>query len=119
HPWISRVPDVHNPTWALFDIDPGSKTSFDDVLTLARLHRTALEHLGVIARPKVTGKGGIQIWVPIEPKYPFEQTRSWVQEVSRAIGGAVPDLVSWAWEKKQRRGLARLDYTQNVINRTL
>ena len=119
HPWISRVPDVHNPTWALFDIDPGSKTSFDDVLTLARLHRTALEHLGVIARPKVTGKGGIQIWVPIEPKYTFEQTRSWVQEVSRAIGDAVPDLVSWAWEKKQRRGLARLDYTQNVINKTL
>ena len=32
---------------------------------LARLHRTALEHLGVRARPKVTGRRGIQIWVPI------------------------------------------------------
>jgi bifunctional non-homologous end joining protein LigD len=27
--------------------------------------------------------------------------------------------VSWEWPKDQRRGLARLDYTQNAINRTL
>jgi len=27
--------------------------------------------------------------------------------------------VSWEWYKDQRRGLARLDYTQNAINKTL
>jgi bifunctional non-homologous end joining protein LigD len=31
----------------------------------------------------------------------------------------VPELVSWEWEKDRRRGLARLDYTQNAINKTL
>jgi bifunctional non-homologous end joining protein LigD len=31
----------------------------------------------------------------------------------------VPELVSWSWHKDDRRGLARLDYTQNAINRTL
>jgi LigD, primase-polymerase domain len=40
-------------TWALFDIDPGDAVGFDEVLELARLHRTALEHLGVDACPKV------------------------------------------------------------------
>jgi len=27
--------------------------------------------------------------------------------------------VSWAWQKRERHGLARLDYTQNAINKTL
>jgi len=31
----------------------------------------------------------------------------------------VPELVSWEWRKDRRRGLARLDYTQNAINKTL
>jgi bifunctional non-homologous end joining protein LigD len=31
----------------------------------------------------------------------------------------VPELVSWEWEKDRRKGLARLDYTQNARNKTL
>ncbi len=119
HPWTSRLPDVHQPTWALIDIDPGERTSFDDVLVLARLYRAALEHLKVAAMPKVTGKRGVQIWVPIAPDYRFDDTRGWVEQVSRAIGHTVPDLVSWEWHKDRRKGLARLDFTQNAINKTL
>jgi bifunctional non-homologous end joining protein LigD len=119
HAWTSAVPDVHTPTWALFDIDPGRDTSFEDILVLARLHRTALDHLGVEARPKVSGQRGIQIWVPVEPRYTYAETRGWVETVSKAIGRTVPDMVSWAWRKDERKGKARLDYTQNVINKTL
>jgi bifunctional non-homologous end joining protein LigD len=119
HPWTSRRADVHQPTWAFIDIDPGERTTFDDVLVLARLYRTALDHLGVDARPKVTGKRGVQIWVPIRPGPSFDDTRAWVESVSRAVGRTVPDLVSWEWHKRERKGLARLDYTQNAINRTL
>ncbi len=39
--------------------------------------------------------------------------------VSRVIGRTVPDLVSRQWYRDRRGGLARLDYTQNAINRTL
>ena len=35
------------------------------------------------------------------------------------MGAVVPELVSWKWQVKERRGLARLDYTQNAINKTL
>jgi bifunctional non-homologous end joining protein LigD len=119
HPWTSRLPDWHLPTFALIDIDPGEKTTWDEVLVLARLYRRALEHLGVVGFPKVTGKRGIQIWVPVAQKYTFEQTRDWVMGVSQAVGRAVPELVSWEWEKAGRRGLARLDFTQNAINKTL
>jgi bifunctional non-homologous end joining protein LigD len=119
HGWTSALPDVHQPTWALIDIDPGTRTGFDDIVEFARLYRTALEHLDVVGMPKVTGKRGIQIWVPVRPGYTFADTRDWVETVSRVVGRIVPDLVSWQWYKNRREGLARLDYTQNAINKTL
>jgi bifunctional non-homologous end joining protein LigD len=119
HAWTSRTDEPHRPTYALVDLDPGGTTSWDDILVLARLHRTAFEHLGVRAQPKVTGRRGIQIWVPIARGPGFEDTRAWVERLSRTVGAVVPELVSWKWEVRDRRGLARLDYTQNAINKTL
>ena len=119
HPWTSKLPDVHSPTWALIDIDPGPTTSFDDVLAVARLYRAALDHLGVAAAPKVTGKRGVQIWVPVTPGPTFADTRGWVEKVSKAVGRMVPELISWEWHTDRRGGRMRLDYTQNVINKTL
>jgi bifunctional non-homologous end joining protein LigD len=119
HAWTSRVEAPALPTYALVDLDPGERTTWDQVLALARLHRTAFEHLGVEARPKLTGRRGIQIWVPIEAGPSFDQTREWVERVSRTVGAVVPELVSWKWQVRERAGLARLDYTQNAINKTL
>ncbi|WP_435742355.1 DNA polymerase domain-containing protein [Nocardioides sp. SYSU DS0663] len=119
HPWTSRTTAMHEPTYALIDLDPGERTTWDELLAMARLHRTALEHLGVTARPKVTGRRGIQIWVPVVAGYSFDDTRAWVEQVSRTVGRVVPDLVSWKWEVRSRGGLARLDYTQNAVNKTL
>jgi bifunctional non-homologous end joining protein LigD len=119
HAWTSKIEDPMAPTFALIDIDPGTKTTWDETLTLARLYRTALDHLGVRGYPKTTGKRGIQVWIPIEPKYTFRNTSDWVEHLSRAVGATVPDLVSWEWSKSNRGGKARLDYTQNTYIKTL
>jgi bifunctional non-homologous end joining protein LigD len=119
HAWTSRTDRPDLPTYALIDLDPGSKTSWDDLLTLARLHRTALEHLGIRAQPKVTGRRGIQVWVPIARGPQFAETRAWCEQLSHAVGKVVPELVSWKWEVSARGGQARLDYTQNAVNKTL
>ena len=119
HPWISTVRDVHQPTWAMIDIDPGTATTFDDIVVLARLHRTALEHLGLQAGAKVSGQRGMQIWVPVAEGYTFDDTRAWVEKLSQMVGAAVPEMVSWEWKVSEREGLARLDFTQNAINKTL
>lgn len=119
HPWTSRTADVTKPTYALFDIDPGTETPWADVVMLARLHRTAFEHMSVRGYPKVTGRRGIQIWVPIVAGPSFADTRRWVEGVSHAIGAVAGDVVSWSWHKADRGGRARLDYTQNARNKTL
>ena len=119
HPWTATIEAPDRPRFALIDIDPGEATTWEEVLVLARLFRTALGHLGVIGLPKTTGKRGIQIWVPIADRYSFDDTRAWVEGLSRAVGQIVPDLVSWAWSKRDRGGRARLDFTQNAPIRTL
>jgi bifunctional non-homologous end joining protein LigD len=119
HAWTSRLEDPMTPTFALIDIDPGTKTTWGETVTLARLYRTALGHLGVRGYPKTTGKRGIQVWIPVIPKYTFRDTSDWVEQLSRAVGGTVPELVSWEWAKASRGGKARLDYTQNTYIKTL
>jgi bifunctional non-homologous end joining protein LigD len=119
HAWTSRLDAPWRPTFALIDIDPGTNTTWDETLVLARLFRTALGHLGVRGYPKVTGQRGVQVWVPIVPKYDHAQTTDWVEKLSRAVGAVVPDLVSWEWSRGNRGGRARLDYTQNTPIKTL
>ncbi|HEY8437254.1 MAG TPA: DNA ligase D [Candidatus Limnocylindrales bacterium] len=119
HAWTARLEQPFTPTFALIDIDPGTNTTWEETLVLARLYRTALGHLGVRGYPKVTGQRGIQAWIPIEPRYSFAETSAWVEGISRAIGSTVPDLVSWEWAKGARGGKARLDYTQNQPIKTL
>jgi bifunctional non-homologous end joining protein LigD len=119
HAWTSRIPDVRAPMYALIDVDPGEQTTWDEVVTLTQLYRTALGHMKVRGFPKVTGQRGIQIWIPIAAGPSFTETREWVEKLSRIVGQTVPELVSWKWEKRARGGLARLDYTQNAINKTL
>ncbi len=110
-PGPPRSQEPWMPTFALIDIDPGTKTTWDETLVLARLYRTALEHLGVRAYPKLTGSRGIQAWIPIERgRYEYATRRAWVEKLSRAIGGTVPRprVVGVGEGRSRRQGAPRL-----------
>ena len=119
HPWTSPIDAPAEPRWALVDIDPGPGRRGPRRSSSHDLYRRALEHLEVTGVPKVSGKRGLQVFIPVRPGYSFEETRDWIEQLSRAVGAAVPDLVSWEWSKDRRDGRARLDFTQNWRNRTL
>ena len=94
-----------------------SDTPWDDVLVLARLHRTALEHLGVRAQLKVTGRRGIQIWVPIARGPTFTRLAPGSSS-SRDDRQGGPGTGQLEVGGHRRGGRARLDYTQNAVNKT-
>ena len=110
HAWTSQIDEPHLPSYALVDLDPGGTTSWQDLLVLARLHRTAFEHLGVHAFPKVTGRRGIQIWIPIVRGPAFDETRAWVERLSKTVGtvGPRPRQLEVAGGRARRAGPARL-----------
>ena len=114
------IRDPRRPTWALIDIDPGADSTFDDVLVLARLHRTALEHLGVRGPPEGHRPARHpDLGARRRPATRSTRRGPGSRRCRGPIGSTVPELVSWEWEVGKRGGQARLDYTQNAINKTL
>jgi len=119
HPWHSRIDAPRQPDWAVFDLDPAEGATFESVLTIARLIEVALRHYGLHSVLKTTGQTGLQIYVPVRRGPDYAAVRGWVEGVSRAIGRIVPELVSWEWSVRRRTGKVRIDFTQNMINKTL
>ncbi|HZB97424.1 MAG TPA: DNA ligase D [Candidatus Sulfotelmatobacter sp.] len=119
HPWHSRVDAPESPDWAVFDLDPFEPATFDDVKAIARLVGAALEHFGLRSVLKTSGQTGLQIYVPVRRGPDYDAVRGWVEEVARAIGRVDPARVTWEWSVARRGGQIRIDYTQNIINKTL
>jgi bifunctional non-homologous end joining protein LigD len=101
----SRVEHVAQPTCALIELETNARTSWAEVRALAQLHRAALDHLNVRARAKLTGTGGVQIWVPIARGPDFDETRTWVEQLSNAVA-AVADSSGWRLAKDDPAPLA-------------
>jgi bifunctional non-homologous end joining protein LigD len=119
HPWYSRVDKPEYPDWSVIDLDPAEGATFAKVVQVARVVKTALDHLELKAVLKTTGQEGLHIYVPIERRYTLDESREFVAKLARMIGALMPDVVTEVWEVKRRTGKVRIDYTQNVINKTL
>ncbi|HXA29729.1 MAG TPA: DNA ligase D [Candidatus Angelobacter sp.] len=119
HPWHSRYDAPYQPDWAVFDLDPFEPATFRDVCDVAKLVKAALDHYGLRGLPKLSGQTGLQIYVPIRRGPTYDAVRKWVEEVGRAIGRVVPDRITWDWSVSKRTGKLRIDYTQNILNKTL
>jgi bifunctional non-homologous end joining protein LigD len=119
HPWHSRIDGPHQPDWAVFDLDPFEPATFADVVTVAKLVKAALDHFGMHGVLKTSGQTGLQIYVPIRRGPTYDQVRGWVEAVARDIGRVIPELITWDWTVSKRTGKLRIDYTQNIVNKTL
>jgi bifunctional non-homologous end joining protein LigD len=119
HPWHSRIDDPGAPDWAVFDLDPFEPATFHDVIDIAKLVKAALDHYGMHGVAKTSGQTGLQIYVPVRRGPDYAAVRGWVEEVGKAIDQAAPGRVSWEWAVAKRTGRIRIDYTQNIINKTL
>jgi bifunctional non-homologous end joining protein LigD len=119
HPWHSRIDTPDQPDWAVFDLDPFEPATFRDVIDIAKLVKAALDHYKLRGVIKTSGQTGLQIYVPIRRGPDYDRVRGWVEEVGRAIGQVARDRITWDWAVAHRTGKIRIDYTQNIINKTL
>jgi len=119
HPWHSRIDAPDLPDWAVFDLDPFEPATFKDVIDIAKLVKAALDHFTLHGVVKTSGQTGLQIYVPIRRGPNYDVVRRWVEDVGRSIGQVMPDLITWQWSVAHRAGKIRIDYTQNIINKTL
>jgi bifunctional non-homologous end joining protein LigD len=119
HPWYSRVDKPEYPDWSVVDLDPAEGATFKDVIAVAKVVKSALDHLKLKAVLKTTGQSGLHVYIPIERRYTLDESRNFVAKLAHMIAELMPDKVTEIWEVKRRTGKIRIDYTQNVINKTL
>jgi bifunctional non-homologous end joining protein LigD len=119
HPWHSRRDRPTYPDWAVFDLDPGSDAGFAEAVEVAHLIKSQLDHIKLRGWLKTTGQSGLHIYVPLRRRSDQDQVREWVGELTHQVAQSVPQLVSETWAVGARQGLLRIDYTQNVVGKTL
>ena len=113
HPLHSRCSSIETPDYLFFDLDPFEPYTYEDVLIVARHVKAALDQLGLVGYPKTSGATGMQIYVPIEPRYSYAQIRDLVGSVGRLIRAADPDHVTMEPRVADRDGHIYIDHNMN------
>jgi len=118
HAWFSRIPRPDEPDVAIFDLDPSGNTGFEDAVAAALMVKTALETYRLVAIPKISGKTGVHVVIPIVPT-PFEKVRTFLKAVCRSIVAADPDRFTTERIIAKRGDKVYLDAVQNGRGKTL
>jgi bifunctional non-homologous end joining protein LigD len=119
HMWSSRVPHLKQPDWVVFDLDPGPKGTFADLIELAQGLRRYLERLDLVSVPKTSGKRGLHVLVPLAPGHTYAAARTFAHETFAALGEEYPELATLERSKTRRGGRLYLDADQNAWGKTV
>jgi bifunctional non-homologous end joining protein LigD len=106
------------PAELVFDLDP-SREGFEAVTEVALLLHQVLQSIGLNAFAKTSGATGIQVYVPIERRYSFKQTRRVGQFLGKYLQERHPRLVTLERMKRLRGHKVYFDYLQHWHGKTI
>lgn len=119
HPWLSKTSSLGNPDYVIFDLDPMENTDFEDARKVALALKELLDMEGLVSFAKTSGSTGIQIYVPIDCKYIYQQVRNFAKLFCQVIERTFPDITTTERSVSKREGKMYLDYMQNVKGKTI
>jgi bifunctional non-homologous end joining protein LigD len=118
--WYARCDDVDRPDYLHFDLDPGPRAGFDQVLETARIVHEALTLLKMPHYAKTTGSRGIHIYAPIVRGPTQKQVWTFAKAVAHTLASQYPKLVTAVYALAKRPDdKVLVDYNQNAWGRTL
>jgi len=107
----TRAP--HKPHSVVFDLDPGEGTGVLECAEIAVRLRDLFSELGRESLVKTSGSKGLQLFVPLNTKVTYEDTRPWAKTVAARLEGETPDEIVIKPSKDARRGRVFIDWSQN------
>jgi bifunctional non-homologous end joining protein LigD len=119
NPWMSRSPSLDNPDFVLIDLDP-QDCPYDMIVEAALLVRSKLDAIGLTGYPKTTGGDGMHVYIPLEPVYSYDESRTFAEILSHLCIRECPKLftVPRAVSKRQK-GRVYFDWVQNAKSKTI
>lgn len=119
NPWNSRIGNLNNPDYAVIDLDPSDKNSFDEVIEVAQVAKELLSEADIKSYLKTSGSSGLHIYLPFQGEYIYEEARDFTKLLCYFILERTPGLTSMERAVKNRKGKIYLDYLQNRRGQTL
>lgn len=119
HPWMSRIDNVDCPDFMVFDLDPTEANSFTQVVKVANLLKELMDQLHLRVYAKTSGSLGLHVYLPLLPRYPYAQVRTFGQAVGEMICKLLPDMVTIERSVARRGPRIYFDYLQNGLGKTV
>src|SRR5580704_3840692 len=118
HPSLSLATDIATPTMIVFDLDPGPPANIIQCAQVGLWVRDIFNHFGLQSFPKTSGSKGMQIYIPLNTKISYEQTKSFAHAIARLLEHEHPDLVVSDMKKAVRTNKVFVDWSQNDQHKT-
>ena len=119
NPWMSRVGTYEFPDYVLIDLDP-MECSYEKIVEAALLVRGKIDLAGMESFPKTTGGDGLHIFIPIEPRYTYEQVRNFAQLLAELSIAERPDLFTTPRAvSKRQKDRVYFDWQQIAEGKTI
>ncbi len=119
NPWMSRAGSLDHPDWVLIDLDP-QECEFDLIVEAALLVKQALDEIGLAGYPKTTGGDGMHIYIPLEPGYSYEESRTFAELIARLVTQRRPQMFTTPRSVARRqKNRVYFDYLQNAKSKTI
>ena len=113
NPWMSRSPSLDNPDFVLIDLDP-QDCPYDMIVEAALLVREKLDAIGLKGYPKTTGGDGMHIYIPLEPVYTYDESRTFAEILAHLVQRDRPELFTTPRAvSKRQKGRVYFDWMQN------
>lgn len=117
HPFLATARAPTEPSWLVFDLDPGPPASIVDCCRIALVLRKELAAAGLTAHAKTSGMLGLHLFVPLTPGHTFDQTKAFARRMARELADRdqnVTDRVA----RNERAGKVYVDWVQNDASRS-
>ncbi len=119
NPWMSRSGSLDNPDFVLIDLDP-QHCPFDKIVEAALLVKDVLDEIGMEGYPKTTGGDGMHVYIPVEPEYTYEHTRTFAEVIARIVTRRKPELFTTPRSvSKREKNRVYFDWIQNAKSKTI
>jgi bifunctional non-homologous end joining protein LigD len=117
HPSFEWINTEQPAEWVI-DIDPTLEEE-PRLMEAVAIIGDILESLHIVSVPKTSGATGVQIYIPIQPKYTFAQLRELGHFIGRYMTEKHPHLFTIERLKKDRGDKIYVDYLQHWPGKTL
>lgn len=118
HPSLSLAAEPDRPTVLAFDLDPGPPADVLDCCRVGLRLRDLFGHFEVECFPKTSGSKGLQVYVPLNSKITYEETKPFARAIAQLLEKQTPDKVVSKMKKAERKGKVFVDWSQNHRRKT-